>query len=87
VPLGGVINKQAVADTFRERVDQGGLTYSGHPLACASAVASINIFKDEGIVEHARHLGVDIIGPALDDFAARHPSVVDVRGLGVFWAI
>ena len=80
LPLGGVIIKQAVADTFRDRVYQGGLTYSGHPLACASAVASINIFKDEGIVEHARHLGADIIGPALDDFAARHKSVGDVRG-------
>jgi taurine---2-oxoglutarate transaminase len=87
VPLGGVIIKQAIADTFRDRVYQGGLTYSGHPLACASAVASINIFKDEGIVEHARHLGADIIGPTLEDFAARHPSVGDVRGLGVFWAI
>jgi taurine--2-oxoglutarate transaminase len=87
VPLGGVIIKQAIADTFRDRVYQGGLTYSGHPLACASAVASINIFKDEGIVEHARHLGADIIGPALDEFATRHPSVGDVRGLGVFWAI
>jgi len=87
LPLGGVIIKQAVADTFRDRVYQGGLTYSGHPLACASAVASINIFKDEGIVEHARHLGTDIIGPTLEDFAARHPSVGDTRGLGVFWAI
>ena len=48
---------------------------------------AINIFKDEGIVEHARHLGADIIGPALADFAASHPSVGDVRGLGVFWAI
>ena len=41
----------------------GGLTYSGHPLACASAVASINIFKEEGIIEHARHLGDDVVGP------------------------
>jgi taurine--2-oxoglutarate transaminase len=87
VPLGGVIIEQAIADTFRDRVYQGGLTYSGHPLACASAVASINIFKEEGIIEHARHLGADIIGPTLHDFAERHPSVGDVRGLGVFWAI
>ena len=87
VPLGGVIIKRAIADTFRDRVYQGGLTYSGHPLACATAVASINIFKEEGIIEHARALGSDVIGPALDDFAARHPSVGEVRGLGVFWAI
>ena len=66
---------------------QGGLTYSGHPLACASAVASINIFKEEGIIEHARHLGDDIVGPALAEIAERHPSVGEVRGLGVFWAI
>ena len=63
------------------------MTYSGHPLACASAVASINIYKEEGIVEHARHLGTDIVGPALAEMAERHPSVGEVRGLGVFWAI
>ena len=54
VPLGGVIIKRAIAETFAERAVQGGLTYSGHPLACASAVASINIFKEEGILEPAR---------------------------------
>jgi taurine--2-oxoglutarate transaminase len=65
----------------------GGLTYSGHPLACASAVASIQIFKEEGVVEHARTLGEDVIGPALQGLAERHPSVGEVRGLGVFWAL
>jgi taurine--2-oxoglutarate transaminase len=63
------------------------LTYSGHPLACASAVAAINIFKDEGIVEHARALGTDVIGPELAKLADKHPSVGEVRGLGVFWAL
>jgi taurine--2-oxoglutarate transaminase len=87
VPLGGVVISRRIADTFAERAYQGGLTYSGHPLACASAVASINIFKEEGLIEHARHLGADIVGPALHDIAARHPSVGEVRGLGVFWAI
>jgi len=87
LPLGGVIISDAVADTFRDRVYPGGLTYSGHPLACASAVASIQIFKEEGIVEHARTLGEDVIGPALQGLAERHPSVGEVRGLGVFWAI
>lgn len=87
VPLGGVIISERVAETYASQVFPGGLTYSGHPLACASAVASINIFKDEGIIDHARHLGNDIIGPALDDLVAKHPSVGEVRGLGVFWAI
>ena len=87
VPLGGVIISERIAETFATRAYQGGLTYSGHPLACASAVASINIFKEEGIIEHARHLGTDIVGPALAEMAERHPSVGEVRGLGVFWAI
>jgi taurine--2-oxoglutarate transaminase len=87
VPLGGVVMSRAIADTFKERVYPGGLTYSGHPLACAAAVASINVFKDEGVLEHARMLGTDVIGPALQELQQRHPSVGEVRGLGVFWAI
>jgi taurine--2-oxoglutarate transaminase len=87
VPLGGVVISGPVAQTFDQRVYAGGLTYSGHPLACASAVASINIFKEEGIIEHARSLGDDVIGPGLRELAERHPSVGEVRGLGVFWAL
>ncbi|CAB4775016.1 unannotated protein [freshwater metagenome] len=87
LPLGGVIISDRIADTFRERQFPGGLTYSGHPLACASAVASINIFEEEGIIDNARHLGRDIIGPELENLKANHPSVGDVRGIGVFWAI
>ncbi|WP_229069892.1 aspartate aminotransferase family protein [Actinoplanes sp. DH11] len=87
LPLGGVIISEAIAETFRERPFPGGLTYSGHPLACASAVASMQIFKEEGVVEHARMLGEDVIGPELAAIAERHPSVGEVRGLGVFWAV
>src|SRR3954447_19576646 len=87
VPLGGVIISRPIADAFAERPYPGGLTYSGHVLGCAAAVASINAMKDEGIVEHARSLGTDVIGPELRALQERHPSVGDVRGLGVFWAI
>jgi taurine--2-oxoglutarate transaminase len=87
VPLGGVLIDDDIAATFEQRVYPGGLTYSGHPLACASAVASITIFKDEGIVENARRIGEDVIGPELAKIADRHPSVGEVRGLGVFWAV
>ncbi len=87
LPLGGVIISDKISATFQERQFPGGLTYSGHPLACASAVASINIFEEEGIIEHARMLGADIITPALEKIKANHPSVGDVRGLGVFHAI
>src|SRR6476661_8497631 len=87
VPLGGVLISDPVAETFQQRAYPGGLTYSGHPLACASAVASISIFREEGIVEHARALGEDVIGPELRRLAEKHPSVGEVRGLGVFWAL
>jgi taurine--2-oxoglutarate transaminase len=87
VPLGGVIMSEAIYDSFLDHFYAGGLTYSGHPLATASAVASITIFKDERIVEHARSLGTDVIAPALDKLAANHPSIGEVRGLGVFWAL
>ena len=87
VPLGGVIISRRIADTFKDRVYPGGLTYSGHPLACASAVASINIFKEEGVIENARRLGDEVLGPELRAMQERHPSVGEVRGLGVFWAL
>jgi taurine---2-oxoglutarate transaminase len=87
IPVGGVVIKRAIADTYKDKVFPGGLTYSGHPLACASIVASIGIFKEEKIVEHARHLGLDVIGPALRKLADKHPSIGEVRGLGVFWCL
>jgi taurine--2-oxoglutarate transaminase len=82
-----VVISRRIAATFQERSFQGGLTYSGHPLACASIVASIGIFKEERIVEHARQLGADVIGPELKKLADKHPSIGEVRGLGVFWAL
>jgi taurine--2-oxoglutarate transaminase len=87
VPLGGVIISDRIADSFRERQFPGGLTYSGHPLACASAIASINIYKEEGILDKARRLGTDVIAPGLEKLKDKHPSVGDVRGIGAFWAI
>ena len=87
IPLGGVIISDRIADTFRTRQYPGGLTYSGHPMACAAAVASINIFKEELVVEHSRMLGDDVIGPKLARMKERHPSIGEVRGLGTFWAI
>lgn len=87
VPLGGVIISERIAESFASKVFPGGLTYSGHPLACAAAVACINVYKDEGIIERVRRLGDELIAPALDAIKQRHPSVGDVRGVGMFWAI
>ncbi|MDT3397417.1 aspartate aminotransferase family protein [Streptomyces sp. B1866] len=87
VPLGGVAISAKIAATFDQRPYPGGLTYSGHPLACASAVATINAMAEEGIVEHAAAIGERVLGPGLAELAARHPCVGEVRGTGVFWAL
>jgi taurine--2-oxoglutarate transaminase len=77
----------AISASFATRAYPGGLTYSGHPLACAAAVACIGIYKEEGLIERARRMGEEVIAPALRVMQERHPSVGDVRGLGAFWAI
>jgi taurine--2-oxoglutarate transaminase len=87
VPLGGVIISSDIVGTFSERVYPGGLTYSGHPLACAAAVATIETMAQEGIVEHAKHLGDEILGPGLQALAERHPVIGEVRGTGVFFCL
>ena len=87
VPVGGVIISDAIAATFDDRVFPGGLTYSGHPLATASIVASITAMREEGIVENAARIGTDVLGPGLAALSDRHPVIGEVRGLGVFWAL
>ena len=87
VPLGGVLVSQAIRDTFADRPYPGGLTYQGHPLACASAVASMRIFEDEGVIAHSKRVGEEVIGPGLAEIAETHPSVGEVRGMATFWAV
>lgn len=87
VPLGGVAISAEIAATFATRPYPGGLTYSGHPLACAAAVATINVMEEEGLVENAASLGASVVGPGLRELAERHPSVGEVRGTGMFWAV
>jgi taurine--2-oxoglutarate transaminase len=87
VPLGGVAISDAIYNTFADRAYPGGLTYSGHPLACAAAVATINAMEDENMVANAARIGSEVLGPGLQELAAKHPSVGEARGLGVFWAL
>jgi taurine---2-oxoglutarate transaminase len=87
VPLGGVIINEAISASFNERVYPGGLTYSGHPLACAAAVATIEAMQSEGIVENAERLGERVLRPGLAELAKKHKIIGEVRGLGVFWAL
>jgi taurine--2-oxoglutarate transaminase len=87
VPVGGVIISKEIAATFDERVFPGGLTYSGHPLAAASIVGSIDAMKEEKIIENAASIGENVLGPGLRALADKHPVIGEVRGLGVFWAL
>ena len=86
VPLGAMVVREPIAAWLRDKYFAGGLTYSGHPLACAVAVASIDAFKDEGIVENAAERGEDF-REGLQALALKHPSIGEVRGLGCFWGL
>ncbi|WP_083987021.1 aspartate aminotransferase family protein [Frankia sp. EI5c] len=87
VPLGGVAVSGPVLRAFDHRPYPGGLTYSGHPLACAAAVATIRTMEDEGTVASADRLGREVLGPGLRALADRHEIIGDVRGVGAFWAV
>ncbi|GAB3133482.1 aspartate aminotransferase family protein [Marisediminicola antarctica] len=87
VPIGGVVISETIAHEFDTQVFPGGLTYSGHPLAAASIVASMDAMADEGIIDNARMIGTDHLGPGLAELAAAHPLIGEVRGMGVFWAL
>jgi taurine--2-oxoglutarate transaminase len=86
VPLGAVCLTDKVSDAIYDRYLSCGLTYSGHPLACAAAVATINAYKDEKIIENAKEQGKQIL-KRMEDMKAKHKCVGDVRNIGVFGCI
>ena len=87
VPLGGVVISDAIASRFDTVAFPGGLTYSGHPLACAAGVATFEVFARDGILPRVKDLGERVVAPRLQAIAEKHPSVGEVRGRGLFWAI
>lgn len=87
LPLGGVLVGDPIYETFTQRPFPAGMTYSGHPLACASAVGAIGAMKDEATVASAARLGTDILGPGLAKLAENHPCIGDVRGIGGLWTL
>jgi taurine--2-oxoglutarate transaminase len=87
VPLGGVLVGGPIHETFTRRPYPAGMTYSGHPLACAAAVGAIGAMRDEGTVPAAARLGGDILGPGLRELGEKHPSIGDVRGIGGLWTV
>ncbi len=86
VPLGAMTVSARISDWLRDHMFWGGLTYAGHPLACASGVASLRIMQDEGVVDNARAMG-ERLGAGLATLAESHPSIGDIRGRGLFYGV
>lgn len=86
VPLGVVVVRQKIADFFEDKMLWCGLTYSGHPLACAAGLATIEVYQEEHLIENAFELG-KYLGEQLEDIKARYPLVGDVRYIGLFSTI
>ncbi|WP_110686100.1 aspartate aminotransferase family protein [Salinicola aestuarinus] len=87
VPAGGVVISETISRHFDERMFFGGLTYSGHPLAMAAIVATLDAMAEEGVVENADHIGNGVLATGLSRLAEKHAIVGETRGLGVFHAL
>jgi taurine---2-oxoglutarate transaminase len=86
VPLGAMVVNERLRSWLWDNTFHGGLTYAGHPLACAAGVGAITAMKEEGTVENAARVGA-ILTEATADMQRRHPSLGDIRGLGAFFAL
>jgi taurine--2-oxoglutarate transaminase len=86
LPLGAVGMRRAIADKFQDQVFYGGLTYNSHPLACAAALASIQVYEDDQLLENARKMG-KLMSDLMTDLSMRHPSVGAARSIGLFGLI
>lgn len=82
-PLGATIVSEEVAKYFDDHVLWAGLTYGGHALSCAAAIACINVYKEDKLIERAREMG-KFLAAEEDKLKAKHPSVGDVRHIGLF---
>ncbi|HEV2405696.1 MAG TPA: aminotransferase class III-fold pyridoxal phosphate-dependent enzyme [Ktedonobacterales bacterium] len=83
VPLGAVIVTDEIAQNFEDHPLYAGLTYNSHPVGCAAAVACINVYKEDHLIENAKALG-EVLKTELNAMKERHPSVGDARAIGLF---
>lgn len=86
VPLGGVVVSKKIAEYFDDNLLSCGLTYSGHPLACAAGVACVNYYEEAGIIPHVKEVG-KVLGERLEGFKNKFACVGDVRYIGLFSAV
>ncbi len=86
VPLGLCATTSTIARYFDDHYFSHGHTYEAHPLTLAPAIAAINELKRMNLIERSREMG-ERMGQQLNELKIKHPSIGDVRGLGLFWAI
>jgi taurine---2-oxoglutarate transaminase len=86
VPLGGVVVSKKIAEYFDDNLLSCGLTYSGHPLACAAGVACVDYYKEADILGNVNKVG-KLLGEKLEAMKAIHKCVGDVRYIGLFAAL
>lgn len=87
VPVGGVVLSEKISQYFDTNFFPGGLTYSGHPLAMASIVATIDAMKEENVLDNVERISREVLAPGLKKLSEKHALIGEVRGMGVFWAI
>jgi taurine--2-oxoglutarate transaminase len=85
-PLGCVAMRPEIAATFNEKAFEGGLTYNAHPISLAAAIANIQAMRQDNMVENAMKTGM-VMSDMLEELVERHPSVGDVRSIGLFGVI
>jgi taurine--2-oxoglutarate transaminase len=83
VQLGAVGMRRGLADAFKDKVFYGGLTYNSHPLACAAALAAIQVYEEDHLLANATKMGA-LMTELLADLGRRHPSVGVARSIGLF---
>jgi len=86
IPLGAVIVREKIAKFFDDKYLYAGLTYNGHALACAAALATIEAYEEEGIFDNARKVG-EYLGKRLDELKSKHAKIGDARHIGLFAAL
>lgn len=86
LPLGACIVSEPIAKFFDDKYLYAGLTYNGHALACAAALATIGVYQEDALIDNAARMGIILKG-ALEEIKERHPSVGDVRVIGLFSAL
>jgi taurine--2-oxoglutarate transaminase len=86
MPLGAVIVSKPIADYFEDHMLWGGLTYSGHPVSCAAALANLAVYEEERLFENAEEQG-KYLGERLEAMRKRYACVGDVRYIGLFSVI